>query len=76
MLTSPQGGGGVRWKENGAKRLIVAGPRDEPSKTMGGLHVMGGLLIMAILSVDIRCLSDVVLRERREERGSRGGGLG
>lgn len=27
---------------------------------------------MAILSVEMRCLSDVVLRERREEQGSRG----
>lgn len=27
---------------------------------------------MAILSVEMRCLSDVVLRERREEHRSRG----
>lgn len=35
-------------------------------------HAIGGLLIMAILSVEIRCLSDVVLRNRREERRCRG----
>lgn len=52
--------------------LIVAAPRNEGSGMMNRLHVMGGLLIMAILSVEMRCLSDVVLRERREERGSRG----
>lgn len=39
---------------------------------MNKLHVTGGLLIMAILSVEMRCLSDVVLRESREEQRSRG----
>lgn len=63
-----EGEGGERRE----KRLIVAGPRDEWSGMMNRLHVMGGLLIMAILSVEIRCLSDVVLREGWEEQGSRG----
>lgn len=30
--------------------------------------------MLPILSVEIRCLSDVVLRERREEQGHRGRG--
>lgn len=63
------GGGGGEWRE---KRLIFAGLRDEWNRMMNRLHVTGGLLIMAILSVEMRCLSDVVLRERREERESRG----
>lgn len=58
--------------ERGEERLMVAGRREEGSGMMNRLHVTGGLLIMAILSVEMRCLSDVVLRERREERGSRG----
>lgn len=60
-LGESEGGG---WWE---KRLIVAGPRDDWSRMMNRHHVMGGLLIMAILSLEIRCLSDVVLREKREE---------
>ncbi len=60
---------GGEWR---GKRLIFAGPRDAWSGMMNRLHVTGGLLIMAILSVEMRCLSDVVLRERRDERGSRG----
>lgn len=55
---------GGEWRE---KRLIVTGPRDERSRMMNTFHLMGGLLIMAILSVEMRCLSDVVLKERREE---------
>ncbi len=54
------------------KRLIIAGRRDERIRMMNRLHVMGGLLIMATLSAEMRCLSDAVLRERWEERGSRG----
>lgn len=46
--------------------------REEWSGMMNKLHVTGGLLIMAILSVEMRCLSDVVLRESREEQRSRG----
>ncbi len=52
--------------------MIVVGPRDERIRMMNRLHVISGLLIMATLSVEMRCLSDVVLRERREEQGSRG----
>lgn len=33
---------------------------------------MRGLRNMAILSLEMRCLSDVVLRARQEERGRRG----
>ena len=65
-----ENGGGERR----GKRLIVAAARGEGSRMMNRLHVMGGLLIMAILSVEMRCLSDVVLRERREERAEQGEG--
>lgn len=68
------GGEGGRGEDGGQERLIATGWRDERSWMMNSLHVMGRLLIMAILSVEIRCLSNVVLRERREERGSRRGG--
>ena len=64
---------GGEWRGKG---LIITRPRDGRSGMMNRLHVMGRLLIMAILSVEMRCLSDVVLKERREERGSRGGGGG
>lgn len=30
--------------------------------------------MLAVLSVEMRCLSDVVLRERQEEQGHRGEG--
>ena len=63
--------GGSEGGECREKRLIVTGPRDEWSEMMNRLHVTGGLLIMAILSVEMRCLSDVVLTERQEEPGSR-----
>lgn len=59
----------MRRKE-GEKRFGGASLRDEGS----GRMERRGLMNMAILSVEMRCLSDVVLRERQEERGHRGEG--
>lgn len=67
ILTSLEDSEGGDWRE---KRLIITGLRDEWSGMMNRLHVMGRLLIMAILSVEMRCLSDVVLKETQEEPGS------
>lgn len=48
--------GGERGRRvQGKWRLIVAGLRREGSGMMNRLHVMGGLLIMATLSVEMRC---------------------
>lgn len=58
---------GGEWRE----KVDRCWPEDVRNGRMNRLHVIGGLLIMAILSVEMKCLSDVVLRARWEERGSR-----
>lgn len=65
---SPRESEEKRGRKEGEKRSGGASLRDEGS----GRTERRGLRNMAILSVEMRCLSDVVLRERQEERGHRG----